>query len=153
MITKCLVLALGVAAVSADAAAQASDKEQPITWNADAKDLKWDECPPGLPKGCTLTVLQGDPEKNNSDVLVKFPPKSTIDPHMHSSAEHMILLSGQMTMEYEGQPKSMLKAGTYAYGPAKAPHKASCDSDVPCVLFINFDLPVDLLPVAPPKAQ
>jgi hypothetical protein len=42
-----------------------------------------------------------------------------------------------------GQPTSILKPGAYAYGPAKAPHEASCVSSEACVLFIAFESPVD----------
>ena len=37
----------------------------------------------------------------------------------------------------------MLKAGTYAYGPARLPHTGYCTSSVPCVLFIAFESPLD----------
>ena len=143
---KISVLILAAVTMTASAVlAQTQAKEQFIAMTADDTNLKWSECPPGLTKGCTFAVLQGDPAQNNSDVLVKFPPKSTIEAHAHSSPEHMILLSGQMTLQYDGHPETIVKPGGFAYGPAKAPHKATCNSDVPCVLFINFDLPVDVI--------
>jgi uncharacterized RmlC-like cupin family protein len=36
------------------------------------------------------------------------------------------------------------QAGTYAYGPAGAPHTGECLSKEPCVLFIAFEGPVDV---------
>ena len=39
-----------------------------------------------------------------------------------------------------------LAPGTYAYGPAGLPHRASCTSPEPCPLFIAFEGPVDVLP-------
>jgi hypothetical protein len=59
----------------------------------------------------------------------------------------MVLVSGELKLEFSGHPPTVLKTGTYAYGPAKAPHKASCADGAPCVLFIAFESPVDALPV------
>ncbi len=110
--------------------------------------LKWGGCPDFLPKGCALAVLHGDPAKPNVDVLLKVPGKSSIPMHTHTSAERMILTAGVLHVNYEGQPKAVLKPGSYAYGPAKRPHKADCVSTKPCILFIAFEAPLDAIPVA-----
>jgi quercetin dioxygenase-like cupin family protein len=55
----------------------------------------------------------------------------------------MILVSGQLHVTYEGQKPSVLRAGSYAYGPAKAKHEARCANAGPCVLFIAFESPID----------
>lgn len=55
----------------------------------------------------------------------------------------MILVSGGVQINYEGQQPEQLQPGTYAYGPPELPHTASCDSNEPCVLFIAFEKPVD----------
>ncbi len=57
-----------------------------------------------------------------------------------------MLVSGELHVTYDGQKTAVLKPGTYAYGPAKLPHKAECKNAGPCVLFIAFELPVDALP-------
>ncbi len=118
---------------------------------ADDAQLKWGECPPFLPKGCEIAVLHGDPEKNNLDVFFKVPGKSTIPLHWHTSAERMILVSGELHVTYEGQKTSVLKTGMYAYGPAKRKHHAYCASAEPCILFIAFESPLDAEPVESPK--
>jgi mannose-6-phosphate isomerase-like protein (cupin superfamily) len=105
--------------------------------------LKWGPCPPLFPKGCEIAVLHGDLTKPNADVFLKVPANYTIPSHWHSSAERMILVSGELRIEYTGHNPSVLKPGTYAYGPTKAPHKASCTNSGPCVLFIAFEAPVD----------
>jgi hypothetical protein len=56
-----------------------------------------------------------------------------------------------MHVTYDGQKTAVLKPGTYAYGPAKRAHKGSCESDVPCVLFIAFEAPLDAMPVESAK--
>ncbi len=117
---------------------------------ADDKELKWGPAPAFMPKGTELTVLHGDPSKANADVLLKIPAKATVPSHWHTSAERMILISGELHVTYSGQERAVLKAGSYAYGPPKLRHDAVCVSDVPCVLFIAFESPVDAVPT--PKA-
>ena len=99
--------------------------------------------PTDIPQGCEIAVLHGDPAKPNADVFLKVPAKYEIPPHSHTSAERMVLVSGELQVMYRGQTPSMLKPGMYAYGPAGAPHKASCKSAEACVLFIAFEAPVD----------
>ena len=59
------------------------------------------------------------------------------------------MVTGKVT--YQGQPEVVLKAGGYAYGPAKRPHEGSCASDEACVLFIAFEGPVDAVAGLPPE--
>lgn len=132
-------------------AAPAGAQEQALTWTANDAALKWGPCPPFLPKGCALAVLHGDPAKDNVDVFLRVPAKSTIPSHWHTSAERMVLVAGEMRVVYEGQKPAVLKSGTYAYGPAKRPHSATCTSAVPCVLFIAFESPLDAVPIEPAR--
>ena len=111
--------------------------------------IKWGGCPDFLPKNCGLAVLNGDPAKPNSDVWFRLMPGSPLPHHYHTSAERMVLVSGQLNIEYDGQAPVVLKPGMYAYGPAKLAHKGSCaDGPDPCVLFIAFEGPVDAIPDA-----
>ena len=109
--------------------------------------LKWAGCPDFLPKDCALTVLNGDPKEPNADLWFKLMPGSDLPHHYHTSAERMVLVSGNLNIQYDGQDPVVLKPGMYAYGPAKLAHKGSCaaGSD-PCVLFIAFEGPVDAIP-------
>ena len=133
--------------VGSSAHAQAPSQEQALTWTADDPQLKWGPCPPFLPKGCGIAVLRGDPAKDNVDVFLKVPAKSTLPLHWHTSAERMILVAGELHVTYDGQKTAVLRAGTYAYGPAKRPHKGFCASAVPCVLFIAFESPLDAVAI------
>lgn len=108
-----------------------------------SNDLEWGGCPEFMPEGCNITVLNGDPAVGNADILFKVPGSSDIPMHWHTSAERMILISGEMEVTYEGEDPQILKAGYYAYGPAKKPHTAKCKGSEPCVLFIAFEEPVD----------
>ncbi len=127
--------------------AQAPVAEQAMTRTHDDPQLKWGPCPPFMPKGCGIAILHGDPAKDNVDVFFKVPAKSTIPLHWHTSAERMVLVAGELHVTYDGQKTAVLKSGTYAYGPAKRPHKGFCASAVPCVLFIAFESPLDAVPV------
>jgi quercetin dioxygenase-like cupin family protein len=87
-----------------------------------------------------------DPAKKNADVLFKVPAGAVIPRHWHTSAERMVLLSGELQVIYDGQPTATLTPGMYGYGPAKLPHKATCNKGASCVLFIAFESPVDATP-------
>ncbi len=127
--------------------AQAPEQEPALAATADDAQLKWGPCPPFLPEGCGIAVLHGDPAKDNADVFLKVPGKSSLPLHWHTSAERMVLVAGELHVTYEGQQPAILKPGTYAYGPAKRPHEGHCASATPCILFIAFELPVDAVPI------
>ncbi len=110
---------------------------------ADSPQVEWGPCPEFMPEDCAIAVLQGNPEEANADVLFKLPAGTTAPSHWHTSAERMVLLSGEMEVKYEGQQPVTLHPGTYAYGPAELPHHTTCHSDRDCVLFIAFEEPVD----------
>ena len=124
----------------ADEAPMSSDTEASV---ASADEVEWGDCPAFMPEGCGLAVLQGDPAGKNADVFFKLAPGTMVPNHWHTSAERMVLVSGEMTVDYEGQEPVSLAAGTYAYGPAKLPHETSCAQGETCVLFIAFEEPID----------
>jgi quercetin dioxygenase-like cupin family protein len=99
-----------------------------------------------MPAGCALAVLHGDPSKPNADVFFKVPAGSSLPVHWHTSAERMVLITGELRVTFEGQEPAVLKPGTYAYGPPGRPHGGACVSATPCILFIAFEAPVDAVP-------
>lgn len=119
--------------------------ENSLARMAKDKDLQWGPCPPFLPQGCGLAVLHGDPAKPNVDVFFKVPGGSKIVAHTHTSAERMVLVSGELTVRYEGEKPVTLRKGSYAYGPAGKPHEATCAKGEDCVLFIAFESPLDAI--------
>lgn len=143
-----MILAVFLMIVSPLTKAEAPAAEPALAITFEDAQLQWGACPPFLPAGCGIAVLHGDPGKANVDVFFKVPAKSTIPLHWHSSAERMVLVAGELHVTYEGQEKSILKPGTYAYGPARKIHDGYCASKVPCVLFIAFESPLDATPVA-----
>jgi len=122
----------------------AQDAGPPLAMAMDDPALQWGSCPPVFPAGCEIAVLHGNPAAPNADVFFKVPANYSIPHHWHSSAERMVLVSGEMHVTYDGHDTAVLKPGTYAYGPAAAPHRAECKDAGPCVLFIAFEGPVDV---------
>jgi len=123
------------------------DMETSMVRTHEDKDLHWGPCPSFMPEGCTISVLHGDPSKSNLDVFFKVPANYVIPEHWHSSAERMILVSGELHVTYEGEKEQIMKVGSYAFGPANKPHTAKCASKDPCVLFIAFEEPLDAFPL------
>lgn len=138
-----LMLAFSAPMVAAGPAPEAS-----VSHTIQDPALKWGPCPEFLPKGCAIAVLHGDPAKANVDVFFKVPAGSTIVSHRHTSPERMVLVSGTLEVTYDGQPPARLTPGTYAYGPADKPHRATCAAGDPCVLFIAFESPLDAIPTS-----
>ena len=134
------------AADATNASAAAADNDAPLATTATDPAVKWGPCPEGMPQGCGIAVLHGDPAKPNADIFLRVPGGAVIPPHAHSSAERMILVSGELEVKYQGASAATLRRGHYAYGPAKLPHQATCRSTEQCTLFIAFEKPVDVLP-------
>ncbi len=131
------------AAILATAAVPVVAAEPSLAIRVTSPAIKWGPCPPLFAKGCEITVLHGDPAKPNADVLLRVPGGFVLPPHRHSSAERMVLATGQLRVRYEGEAARTLVPGTYAYGPAGKPHEARCLGRQPCTLFIAFEGPVD----------
>ena len=147
------VLAVGLIALgSAAHPSRAADTGEPaLAKTADDPGLQWGPCPAFLPAGCAIAVLHGDPSKPNADILFKVPGGADIPLHTHTSPERMVMVAGELLVTYEGQAEARLVPGTYAYGPAGRPHGGRCASDVPCVLMVAFEGPLDATPVAAAK--
>lgn len=144
---KTLTVSAVIALSFVSSAGTAKTKEAAIANAWDDNGLKWGPAPAFMPQGTELSILHGVPSKKNADAFIKIQSKATIPSHWHTSAERMILVSGELHVTYEGQEKIILKTGSYAYGPAKLSHEAFCASETPCVLFIAFEAPVDAFPV------
>ncbi len=129
------------------ALAAAPAQEKALVISADSDQLEWGPCPEFIPAGCEIAVLHGNPADKNADIFFKVPADFKIPYHWHNSQERMVLVSGELEVTYDGQPTAVIKAGEYAYGPAKLPHDAYCRKGDPCILFIGFVLPVDAMPL------
>ena len=144
--TACVVLSAFVLLLSGLSVSDANAQDEPILWTADDPELEWGPCPEFMPEGCGIAVLQGDPEEPNADVFFRMAPDTTVPNHWHTSAERMVLVSGELHVVYEGHDPVVMRPGSYAYGPAELPHETHCVGDDDCVLFIAFEEPVDAHP-------
>ena len=115
----------------------------PLAIRATDPKLNWGPCPPIVKGSCQIAVLHGDPARPNADVFLKIGGGADLIPHLHTSAERMILVSGRLRVQYKGAQPAVLAAGDYAYGPAGLPHTGTCLSRQSCTLFIAFEGPVD----------
>ena len=139
---------LGAAGVLNAEAPVAPGLDRPLALSETAADLQWGDCPAIFPPGCKIAVLHGDPAEPGADVFLRVPSGYTIPAHSHTSAERMVLVSGQIDVTYAGHPAVSLKRGDYAFGPAALPHTARCNGAEACTLFIAFNGAVDALPFA-----
>ncbi len=138
-----LATAAAALALAVPLASLAADDGQAFIWAPDGPDLEWSPCPAFMPDDCRLAVLQGDPAEPNADVFFLLPGNSTAPHHWHTSAERMVLVQGEMQVDYDDQEPVVLRPGTYAYGPPRLAHTTHCVSDEDCILFIAFEEPVD----------
>lgn len=145
-----VVLAGCVSPVADEPAAETlpAASETPLAIAAGDASLAWGGCPPIFPEGCQIGVLHGDPAAPNADIFLRVPAGLGLPPHTHTSAERMILVSGELRVKYLGSPSVTLTPGQYAYGPAALPHDATCISEENCTLFIAFEGPIDALEYA-----
>jgi len=127
--------------------AEEPTSEPALSLRAGDSQLKWGPCPAFIPQGCEIAVLHGDPAKANADIFFKVPADFTIPRHWHTSAERMVLVSGDLQVTYDGQETTTLTPGTYAYGPAKLPHSAYCSKGTACIIFIAFEAPIDAVSI------
>jgi len=123
-----------------------TETETSFSTTIDNKDLNWLPAPDFFPN-CSFTILHGDISKPNLDFFFKIEPNTEVVNHTHNSPERMILISGDLEVQYQGEKPVILKPGTYAYGPSGKPHKAKCLDNGPCVLFVAMVDPFDAVPV------
>lgn len=122
-----------------------AQQQQALFYSHDDPRLEWSPCPDFFPEGCAIAVLQGDPTQPNADIFFKVPANAQLAGHWHTSAERMVLVSGQLHLSYEEQDSRTIQPGTYIYGPAKLPHQGHCGDGDPCILFIAFEQPIDAM--------
>ncbi len=149
LIAASLMLAVNnpaTAVQAGEATAERPETRQKAHTHHPDDDLDWLPCPDFMPDGCGIAVLQGKPDENNADVFFRMAADTVVPGHWHTSAERMVLVAGEMVVDYEGQDPVRLTPGAYAYGPAGLPHETHCTSEEGCVLFIAFEEPVDAHP-------
>lgn len=66
-----------------------------------ADEMNWKPCPPGLPSGCEIAVLEGDPRAAGLfTVRFRLSEDFFMPPHTHPKDERVTVLKGQMAVAF-----------------------------------------------------
>jgi len=117
-----------------------------------AKDIKWTDAPPSMPKGAKVAVLQGDPGKAGPVVMrLKTPAGYKVAPHWHSQDENVTVISGTLYLgmgdKLDTKSEHALSAGGFHFLPGKVHHYAF--TKVPTVIQVNTNGPFDMTYINP----
>lgn len=98
-----------------------------------AKDIQWKPCPPNLPKGCEMAVLEGNPKSNDLfTVRFKISSEFKIPPHTHPKDERVTVFQGKAYVAFgNGATKEEAKEfgpGDYYVNARNAIHTVWADS-------------------------
>jgi len=110
-----------------------------------ASEGKWGESP--VMKGAKQAVLWGDLAKGGYGVLRSIPGGTMLGLHTHTSAQHVVVVSGTVEFNMEGEAKKELTAGSFVSIPAAAAHDATCKAGADCVYFEQSAGAADFKPV------
>ena len=101
----------------------------------DPASVQWGACPPSLPPGCKLAVLEGDPSKAGEEFTMRawWPDGYKIMPHYHPMTENLTVISGTFHMgmgdKFDDTKGEKMPAGSFASMPAKMHHYAWAEGD------------------------
>ena len=137
MTTACALLALATSARADDAAKKKVTKKEAVPPKQavmiSAKDIKWGDAPPDLPKGAQIAVLFGDPSKPALyTVRLKAPDGYKIPPHWHTQDEQLTIVSGTMVMHMGDTMTAEahdLEVGAFHFLPGKMHHGAEAKGE------------------------
>jgi len=66
-----------------------------------AAEIAWRQCPPNLPSGCEIAVLEGDPRAPGLfTVRFRLSDDFLMPPHTHPKDERVTVLAGQMAVGF-----------------------------------------------------
>lgn len=96
-----LVSALAVAACAPSEVGRASFPEGTVQHVVRTSDVTWAACPPNLPTGCQIAVLEGSPQEPDLfTVRFRVTGDFVMPPHTHPRAERVTVLSGVMAVAF-----------------------------------------------------
>ena len=66
-----------------------------------ADDIQWKPCPPHLPEGCEITILEGDPQGTDLfTVRFQVAKGFLMAPHTHPKDERVTIISGKVSVAF-----------------------------------------------------
>lgn len=104
------------------------DDTKHVTVRPDA--VKWGPPPPGLPPGCQVAVLVGDPTKAGVPYVLraKLPDGYKVPPHWHPADENITVLRGALLVgkgeKLDPAATEELPAGSFCHLPKGTRHYA-----------------------------
>ncbi|HSE40476.1 MAG TPA: cupin domain-containing protein [Acidobacteriota bacterium] len=108
-----------------------AEEMKPMTHDVtDAASVQWGPCPPNLPAGCKIAVLQGDPSKAGEEFTMRawWPDGYKIMPHYHPMTENLTVISGTFNLglgdKFDPASTKKMSAGSFSSMPAKMHHFA-----------------------------
>ncbi len=115
-------------------------------------ELEWNPVDKGVPDGCRMAVLEGDPDRSGPfSARVTIPAGTRLPPHWHPSAERVTVLEGAVHIGQgeqfdEGKAVAVGKLG-FLVMPAREPHFAWFEEET--VLQLNGEGPWEIHYVNP----
>ncbi|GAA4842372.1 cupin domain-containing protein [Algivirga pacifica] len=98
-----------------------------------ANEIQWQPCPPNLPSGCEMFLLEGNP-KGNGLFSVRFRVQKGFEmpAHTHPQNERVTVLSGQMSVAFitagKEQQAKHFGPGDYYINAKGSTHKVWADT-------------------------
>jgi quercetin dioxygenase-like cupin family protein len=130
-----LLSALVLSAVLWPAGAYAQTAGAAMAKVAKADDMKWEP----LEGGFEISILYTNPTTQATYLVIRGPGNLHVPRHWHSSNESITVLKGTFVVAHDGsEDKIELKAGGFAYMPAKMIHEA-WTGDAGATYFITVD--------------
>jgi quercetin dioxygenase-like cupin family protein len=100
-----------------------------------AGDIKWEP----LEGGFEISILYTNPTTQATYLVIRGPGNLHVPRHWHSSNESITVLRGTFVVAHDGsEDKTELRAGGFAYMPAKMIHEA-WTGDEGATYFITVD--------------
>lgn len=103
-------------------------KKGQIQHRVHLSDIQWNPCPPTLPKGCEIFILEGHPKKAGF-FAVRFKVKNNfaMPLHTHPKEERVTILSGKIGVGFGAQATKdkakIFGPGDYYVTARDIPHK------------------------------
>ena len=105
-----------------------------------AEAIAWQPCPPGLPEGCEIAILEGHPKQADLfTVRFRLSEKFEMRPHTHPKDERVTILDGQVRVAFgedaRRQDAALFNAGDYYVNSRDAVHSVWIDK--PAIIQIT----------------
>jgi quercetin dioxygenase-like cupin family protein len=113
-----------------------AEEMKPMTHDVVAPEsVEWGPCPPNLPAGCKIAVLQGDPSKDGQEFTMRawWPDGYKIMPHYHPMTENLTVISGTFNVgmgdKFDANTTKKMPPGSFISMPPQMHHYAWAEGE------------------------